>query len=60
MPVLLARNGKVYEHVLRKQSLTGTDLDEAMREAGCTDRSRIAVAYLETDGAITVVPRAED
>lgn len=60
VPVLLARNGTVYEHVLRKQSLTGTDLDEAMREAGCTDRSRIAVAYLETDGAITVVPRADD
>lgn len=59
VPVLLARNGKVYEHVLRKQSLTDTDLDEAMREAGCTDRSRIAVAYLETDGAITVVPRAD-
>lgn len=58
--MLLARDGTVYEHVLRSQSITDTDLDEAMREAGCTDRSRIAVAYLETDGAISVVPRRDD
>lgn len=54
-PVLLARNGDVFDAVLRHQMITQTDLEEAMRAADCRDRNDIEAAYLEPNGSITVV-----
>ena len=53
-PVLLARNGKVYRDVLRKELISRADFDKALREAGCTEVDEIRSAVLETNGHITI------
>lgn len=43
---------------MRGSSLSRRDLEEAMRQEGMKpDTSRIALAYLERDGSISIVPR---
>jgi uncharacterized membrane protein YcaP (DUF421 family) len=53
-PVLLARDGKVYRDVLRKELISRADFDKALREAGCTEVDEIRSAVLETNGHITI------
>src|SRR5690606_8765154 len=59
-PVLLARDGTVFDQVLRAQNVSRNDLDEALRDHGLKDPSRAAMVTLEVDGTITVVPRKDD
>lgn len=54
-PVLLARDGKVYKEVLRKELISRADFDKAMREAGCVEVDDIDSAVLETNGHITII-----
>ena len=56
-PVLLARDGKVYRDVLRKELISRADFDKALREAGCTEVDDIRSAVLETNGHITIIKR---
>ncbi|WP_368563102.1 DUF421 domain-containing protein [Pseudoxanthomonas sp. UTMC 1351] len=56
-PVLLARDGKVYKEVLRRQLVSRADFEKAMREAGIEEVDDIRMAVLETNGHITVVSR---
>ncbi len=56
-PVLLAREGKVYKDVLRRELISREDFDKAMREAGIDAIDDIRLAVLETNGHITLVPR---
>lgn len=56
-PVLLARNGKIYRDVLRKELISRADFDKALREAGCTEVDDIHSAVLETNGHITIIKR---
>lgn len=58
VPVLLARDGKVYRDVLRRELISRADFDKAMRESGVEDLEDIHMAVLETNGDITLVPRA--
>lgn len=53
-PVLLARDGKVYRDVLRREFISRADFDKALREAGCTEVDEIRSAVLETNGHITI------
>jgi uncharacterized membrane protein YcaP (DUF421 family) len=55
VPVLLARNGEVFDAVLRRQMITATDLDEAMRSADCREHSEIEAAWLEPNGRINII-----
>lgn len=57
VPVLLARDGKVYKDVLRRELISRADFDKAMREAGCEDVGEIRMAVLETNGHITLITR---
>ena len=57
-PVLLARDGQVYKDVLRRELVSREDFEKAMREAGIDDISDIRLAVLETNGHVTMVPRA--
>src|SRR5690606_14595060 len=59
-PVLLARDGEVFDPVLRKQNVSRNDLGEALRDHGLEDPSQAALVTLEVDGTITVVPRKGD
>ena len=54
-PVLLARDGKIYREVLRRELISRADFDKALREAGCVAIDDIRTAVLETDGHITIV-----
>ncbi len=56
-PVLLARNGTVYRDVLRRELVSRDDFTKAMREAGCSDISRVRLALLETNGQITIMTK---
>ena len=57
VPVLLARDGKVYKEVLRRELISRADFDKAMRESGIEDIEDIRMAVLETNGHITLVVR---
>ena len=57
VPVLLARDGKVYQDVLRRELISRADFDKAMRESGVEDIEDIRMAVLETNGHITLVTR---
>ena len=59
-PVKLIEDGQVREAAMRGSSLSRNDLEEALRHEGMKpDPSRIALAYLERDGSISVIPRDE-
>jgi len=57
VPVLLARNGQVYREVLKREMITESDFDEAMRQADCAKHENIQLALLETNGKISIVTR---
>ena len=57
VPVLLARDGKVYKDVLRRELISRADFDKAMRESGIENLEDIHMAVLETNGHITLVMR---
>lgn len=56
-PVVLARNGHVFEHVLRRQLISQEDFQLALRMNSVNDISDVDIALLETNGQISVVER---
>lgn len=54
-PVVLARDGKVFRDVLKRELVSNADFLEAMRETGCSGIERIRLATLETNGHISIV-----
>lgn len=57
VPKVLARNGTVYEDVLRQELVSLDDFHQAMRMNNIAEPDDIALALLETNGSISVVPR---
>ena len=57
VPVVLARNGKVFERVLREQLVSDADFHKALRQHALAEVSDVALALLETNGSISIVPR---
>ena len=55
--VMLARDGRVFREVLRRELVSNADFEEAMREAGCTDLALIRSATLESNGRISIMLR---
>jgi uncharacterized membrane protein YcaP (DUF421 family) len=56
-PVLLVRNGKFLRKNLADQSLREEEVYEAMHENGIAKVSDVAMAILETDGSISIIPK---
>lgn len=52
-PVLLGRNGQLFEHVLKRCKLSDMEVEQAFREADCK-MDEMQCAFLEPDGSITV------
>jgi uncharacterized membrane protein YcaP (DUF421 family) len=52
-PVLLGRNGKTFDEVLKKLRLSDTEVNEALHEADCK-LEEMEYMFLEADGNITV------
>ena len=59
-PVVLARDGKVFDHVLRRELVSQSDFREALRVNSIEDVAEVELALLETNGHISVVPRKRD
>ena len=59
-PVVLARDGKVFEHVLRRELVSSEDFAEALRSNQIEDIGEVHLALLETNGHITVIARRRD
>ena len=57
VPVILARDGRLFEEVLRKELVSLNDFEEALRQNGELGMADVKYAILETDGRISVVPR---
>ena len=55
VPVLLAREGKVFDDVLKREHLSREDFDEALRQAEDGEPANIRYAMLETNGKISFV-----
>jgi len=54
-PVLLARDGVVFEAALRRQSISLAEFESEMRAADCGEAADIRLAVLETNGRISIV-----
>ena len=52
-PVLLGRDGKMFDAVLKEYRLSRIEVDEALHEADCT-LEEMGYAFLEADGNITI------
>jgi uncharacterized membrane protein YcaP (DUF421 family) len=52
--VLLGRDGKFFDKVVKELRLAQSDLDEALREADCS-LEEMQCAFLEADGDITIM-----
>lgn len=52
-PVLIGRDGKLFDKVLKRCRLSKTEVREALHEADCK-LEEMAHAYLEADGNITI------
>ena len=57
-PVVLARDGRLFEHVLRRELVSRNDFDEALRMNSVEDLADEKLALLETNGHISVVARS--
>lgn len=57
VPVVLARDGRLFESVLRRELVSRDDFKEALRMQGLDDVADVQLALLETNGSISVVPR---
>ncbi|MFN3311177.1 MAG: DUF421 domain-containing protein [Thermomonas sp.] len=56
-PVVLARDGRVFDRVLRRELISKRDFHEAMRMNAVDDVNEIALALLETNGHITILKK---
>lgn len=55
-PILVARDGRVFHDVLKRQHVGTGDMDKALREADC-ELENVKCAFLETDGTISVLKK---
>lgn len=58
-PVVLARDGRVFDRVLRRELINKRDFHEAMRMNDVDDVDEIALALLETNGHITILKKGD-
>lgn len=60
VPVVLARDGRLFRSVLRREFVSEDDFNEALRQNGQMTLEDVRIALLETNGSISVVPRDSD
>jgi uncharacterized membrane protein YcaP (DUF421 family) len=54
VPVLLGRDGKIFDDVVKKARVAEGDVEQALREADCP-LEKMKCAFLEADGKITIL-----
>lgn len=55
--VLLARDGRIFHKVLEREQISPNDFEEALRGHGLIDVQNVRCAFLETNGAISIIKR---
>ena len=50
MPVVVVKDGRMLEDVMRYERLSDTELQEGLREQGIEDLSQVSIGVLEPDG----------
>lgn len=59
-PRLLIRDGELCQQTMRKSHISRKDLESALRlKAKLTDPDRVALAYLESNGEIGIIPKEQ-
>jgi len=58
-PSLLAYDGRVLAGEMRRERITQSELDEAIREHGIKGIADVFMAVLEVDGSISVLPKED-
>jgi uncharacterized membrane protein YcaP (DUF421 family) len=58
-PTLLLRDGAFLHAAMRSQRITREEIFAAIRSEGLGDLKSVAAVILETDGSISVIPRAD-
>ena len=58
-PVLLISGGEVLKGRLRQQNIEIEELEQAVREHGLADLTKVDTAILEVDGTISIIPRTD-
>src|SRR5919201_4265355 len=56
-PTVLIRDGRYIQPHLRREDVGHEDVEEALREHGLKSVSDVAIAVLEVDGSISIVPK---
>nr|WP_312662938.1 YetF domain-containing protein [Stenotrophomonas geniculata] len=56
-PVVIARDGRLFDAVLRREQVTLADFEAAMRQQGRLGVEDVELALLEINGHITIIPR---
>jgi uncharacterized membrane protein YcaP (DUF421 family) len=56
-PILLVAGGQVLMARLNKMNLDRADLEQAIREHGIADLSKVDTAILEVDGTMSIIPK---
>lgn len=56
-PTLLFYDGQYFEHHLKKERIPKSEVMQAIREQGIGKIEEVAAVVLETDGAISVLPK---
>jgi uncharacterized membrane protein YcaP (DUF421 family) len=57
-PILVGRDGKIFDDVLKAQRVAAGDVDQALREADC-DAAQMKYAFLEADGQISILKESK-
>lgn len=57
-PVTLVKDGKLLESKFRNEKLTVYNLYRAIRLKGLRNIDEVELAFLETDGDISIIPRS--
>ncbi|HVY43645.1 MAG TPA: YetF domain-containing protein [Hyphomicrobiaceae bacterium] len=59
VPHVLIHNGHVYRDVMQREKITHSELDAALRRAGCASINDVLFAVLENNGQISVRIKSE-
>ena len=60
VPVVLARDGRLFRSVLKRELVSEDDFNEALRQSGQMTLTDVRIALLETNGSISIVMRDGD
>ena len=58
-PIIVIERGNLFPDVLKELNMNIDDLLEALRSGGCFDPGEVEYAIIETNGTMTVLPKAQ-